>query len=109
MQILAIGITMGVDTTNARAKNCGRIVPRFVGISGNCGKINARTAGEKSLRIAESCGMIDENYSAMRGRIDGKRPDGDVRGCRTNQRDERRSEDEAEESQIPCPGNVTNR
>ena len=46
-QILAIGIIMEVDTTNAHGKNCGKIVPKFVGISGNCGKINARTDGEK--------------------------------------------------------------
>jgi hypothetical protein len=94
---------MGGDTTNARGKNCGMIVQSFVGISGNCGETDARADGEKSRRIDESSGRIDENSSAMRGSIDGKRPDGDVCDRRTNKRDEGKSENEPGESPIPSP------
>jgi hypothetical protein len=92
---------MGVDTTNARGKNSGMIVPRCVGISGNCGETDTRADGEKSCRTDESYGRIDENYSAMRGSIDGKRPDGEVRDCLTNKRDAGKSENETGESPIP--------
>jgi len=50
--------------------------------------------------------MIDENYSAMHGRIDGKSPYGDVRDCRTNKRDEGKSENETGESPIPSLSHV---
>ena len=97
---------MGGHTTNARGKNCGMIVPSFVGISVNCGETNARADGEKSRRIDENSGRIDENSSAMRGSIDGRWPDGDLCDCRTNKRDEGKSKKETGVSLIPCSSSV---